>query len=238
MSFKPVRIILLCAATTVCPALLLGQAEPGSLPEAAAQSSGQQPASSNEPAPGPGQRQTSRPSMQDSMGSSGQTAQATKDKMFVRNAVEGGLAQVQFGQLAAEKGGSDDVKALGRQMVEDHTALNKDLENVADSMGVMLPKHINKGDQEELDKLNGLSGDAFDTEYLTMMVKDHHHDLRGFRVEAVGTQDETLRDAVRKGAKTIHEHMVTVDQLAKSKGIEVPHRHHENGAEQPPPPNQ
>lgn len=238
MNFKPVRIILLCTATTLFPVAMFGQAEPGSLPEMAAQSSAQQPASSSEPSPGPGQQQPSRPSMQDSMGSSGQTAEAAKDKMFVRKAVEGGMAQVQFGQLAAEKGGSEDVKALGRQMVEDHTALNKSLENLADSMGVMLPKHIDKEDQAELDKLNGLSGDAFDTEYLTMMVKDHHHDLRGFRNEAIGTQDADLREAVVKGARTIHEHLVKIDELAKSKGIEVPHRHHENGAEQPPPPPQ
>lgn len=233
MNFKPVRIILLCTATTLFPVLMFGQAEPGSLPENSAQ-----PAQSSQPMPGPGRQQTSRPSMQDSIGSSGQTAQATKDKMFVRKAVEGGLAQVQFGQLAAQKGGSDDVKSLGQQMVEDHTALNKDLEEVADSMGVMLPKRIDKEDQAELDKLNGLSGDAFDTEYLTMMVKGHHHDLREFRVEAEGTQDAALREAVVKGAKTIHEHMVTVDKLAASKGIEVRHRHHDGGAEQPPPPTQ
>jgi len=212
---------------------LFGQAEPGSLPENSAQ-----PAQSSQPMPGPGRQQATRPSMQDSIGSSGQTAQAAKDKMFVRKAIEGGLAQVQFGQLAAQKGGSDDVKTLGQHMVEEHTALNKDLEEVADSMGVMLPKHINKDDQTELDKLNGLSGDAFDTEYLTMMVKDHHHDLREFRVEAEGTQDPALREAVMKGAKTIHEHLVMVDQMAKSKGIEVPHRHHQNGPEQPSPPTQ
>ncbi|GGG72708.1 DUF4142 domain-containing protein [Edaphobacter dinghuensis] len=234
MNFKPVRIILLCMATTLFPVTLFGQREPGTLPEEIATQS----APSSEPAPGPGQQQTPRPSMQDSIGSSGQTAQATKDKMFVRKAVEGGLAQVQFGQLAEQKGSSDDVKSLGRQMVEDHTTLNKSLESVADSMGIMLPKHINKDDQVELDKLNGLSGDAFDTEYLTMMVKGHHHDLREFRVEAEGTQDPALREAVVKGAKTIHEHLVMVDQMAKSKGIEVPHRHHESGAEQPPPPTQ
>jgi putative membrane protein len=232
MNLKPVRIILLCTATVLFPGALFGQAEPGSLPETSA------PNQSSQPVPSPGQRPTSKPSMQDSIGSSGQTAQAVKDQMFVRKAFEGGLAQVQFGQLAAEKGGSDDVKALGRQMVEDHTALNKDLESVADSMGVMLPKHIDKEDQAELDKLKGLSGDAFDTEYLTIMVKGHHHDLREFRAEAQGTQDPTLRDAVIKDAKTIHDHLVTVDKLAESKGIEVPHHHQENGAEQPPPPPQ
>lgn len=232
MNFKPVHIILLCGATTLFPMAMFGQAEPGTLPETSAQ-----PAPSSQAQPGPGQRQMPPASMQDSIGSSGQTAQATKDKMFVRGAVEGGLAQIQFGQLAAQKGGSDDVKALGRQMVEDHMALNKELADVGDSIGVMLPRHISKEDQAELDKLNGLSGDAFDTEYLTMMVKGHHHDLREFRVEAEGTQDPALRAAVMKGARAIHEHMVKVDQLAKSKGVEVPHRHHEGGTENPPPPS-
>src|SRR6185437_7176994 len=129
MNFRPVRIILLCTTTVLCPAVLFGQAEPGSLPENSAQ-----PAQSSQPMPGPGRQQATRPSMQDSIGSSGQTAQAAKDKMFVRKAIEGGLAQVHFGQLAAQKGGSDDVKTLGQHMVEEHTALNKDLEEVADSM--------------------------------------------------------------------------------------------------------
>ena len=230
MNFRPVQIILLSTATMLFPVSLLAQAEPGSLPESSA------PNQSSQPQPGPGQRQNQRPSMQDSVGSSEQTAQQTKDAMFVRKAVEGGLAEVEFGQVAAQKGGSDDVKAFGQKMVEDHTALNKDMENVADSMGVMLPKHINKDDHAELDKLNGLSGDAFDTEYLTMMVKDHHHDLRDLRVEAEGTQDPTLRDAVVKSAKVIHGHLVMVDQLAKSKGIEVPHHGNRSTPAPPPPP--
>lgn len=226
MKFRPVQILLLSAATMLVPATLFGQAEPGTMPETSA------PGPSSQPQPGLGQRRDSRPSMQDSVGSSGQTAQMTKDKMFVRKVVEGGLAQVQFGQLAAEKGGSDEVKALGQKMVEDHGELNKDMEDVADSMGVMLPKHIDKMDEAELNKLKGLSGDAFDTEYLTMMVKHHHHDLREFRVEAEGTQDAALRSAVVKGAKIIHEHLVIVDQLAKSKGIEI----HHHGQKTPPPP--
>ncbi|HEV2709672.1 MAG TPA: DUF4142 domain-containing protein [Edaphobacter sp.] len=230
MNFRPVQILLLSAATMLFPVALLAQAEPGSLPETSAPND-QSP--SSQPQIPRTQQRNARPSMQDSVGSSGQTAQMTKDQMFVRKVVEGGLAQIQFGQLAAEKGGSDDVKAFGRKMVEDHGGLNKDMEDVADSMGVMLPKRINKEDQAMLDKLKGLSGDAFDTEYLTMMVKDHHHDLREFRVEAEGTQDVALRDAVVKGAKVIHEHLVTVDQLAKSKGIELPH--HGHGTAPPPP---
>ncbi len=112
-----------------------------------------------------------------------------QDKMFLRKAAEGGIAEVKLGQLAAQKGSSDEVKAFGQKMVEDHTKLNTDMAQVADSMGVMLPKTMNKEDQAEYDKLNALSGDAFDTEYLSFMVKDHHKDLHAFRMEAASPTD-------------------------------------------------
>jgi putative membrane protein len=145
-----------------------------------------------------------------------------QDKMFLRKAAEGGIAEVKLGQLAAQKGGSDDVKAFGQKMVDDHTKLNAEMAQVADSIGVMLPKSMNKEDQAEYDKLNALSGNDFDLEYLSFMVKDHHKDLREFRIEAASHADPTLRDEVVKASAVIHEHAVMVDKLARAKGIPVP----------------
>ncbi len=110
-----------------------------------------------------------------------------QDKMFLRKAAEGGIAEVKLGQLAAQKASSEDVKAFGQKMVDDHTKLNLEIAQVADSMGVMLPKSMNKEDQAEYDKLNALSGNDFDIEYLTFMVKDHHQDLHEFRIEAASS---------------------------------------------------
>ena len=42
-----------------------------------------------------------------------------------------------------------------------------------DSLGVLLPGKMSKDDQTEYDKLSGLSGKAFDTEYLTYVLKAH-----------------------------------------------------------------
>jgi putative membrane protein len=145
-----------------------------------------------------------------------------QDKMFLRKAAEGGIAEVKLGQLAAQKASSDDVKAFGQKMVDDHTKLNAEMAQVADSIGVMLPKSINKEDQAEYDKLNALSGNDFDLEYLSFMVKDHHKDLHEFRIEAASHADPTLRDAVVKASAVIHEHAVMVDKLARAKGVPVP----------------
>ena len=195
----------------------------------------QQPQIPGQPAP-PIPGQIPDPSTQDSSGAPGMTGAMMQDKMFLRKAVAGGLAEVQFGQLAAHKASSDDVKAFAQQMVTDHTALNQQLSPFADSIGVMLPRKIDKQDQAELDKLNTLTGSAFDTEYLTLMVRDHHQDLREFRLEIASTTDDDLKATVARAAFQIPEHSVAADKLARAQGIPLPsHNPHDKTPDPPPP---
>jgi putative membrane protein len=179
----------------------------------------------------PPQQIPSSPSTQDSAPNSGDVGQIMEDKMFLRKAAEGGIAEVKLGQLAAQKASGDEVKAFGQKMVDDHTKMNNQMAQVADSLGIMLPKSMNKEDQAEYDKLNGLSGNDFDMEYLSFMVKDHHKDLHEFRIEAASRADQTLHDAVVQAETIIHDHTVMVDKLARAKGIPVP----AHGAHKPTP---
>jgi len=207
MQFNHVRSILFGTAI-LSPGLLFAQFDPTATPASPTQPGRPQPPSS--------------PAQQDSSPNSGDLGQVMQDKMFLRKAAEGGIAEVKLGQLAAQKASSDDVKAFGRKMVEDHTKLNLDMAQVADSMGVMLPKSMNKEDQAESDKLNDLSGNDFDIEYLSFMVKDHHKDLHEFRIEAASPTDPTLHNEVVKAQSVIHDHTVMIDKLARAKGIPVP----------------
>ena len=207
MKLQHARTILLTAAI-LSPGLLLAQFDPSATP-----------ASPTQPGRPP---QASSPAQQDSGPHSGDVGQIMQDKMFLRKATEGGIAEVKLGQLAAQKASSEDVKAFGQKMVEDHTRLNAVMAQIADSMGVMLPKSMNKEDQAEYDKLNALSGNDFDVEYLTFMVKDHHKDLHEFRLEAASPTNQTLHDAVVKAQTVIHEHTVMVDKLARARGVPVP----------------
>jgi len=56
---------------------------------------------------------------------SGTTPAKSPDKMFLHKASMGGFAEVQLGQLAAQKGNSDEVRKFGQKMVDDHSALNE-----------------------------------------------------------------------------------------------------------------
>ena len=182
------------------------------------------------PTPQQQQQQQNSTAMQDSGTNANEVSQAMKDKMFLRHATEGGIAEVKLGQLAAQKGGSEEVKAFGQKMVDEHTALNGQMAPVADSMGVRLPKEISKEDQAEYDKLSGMSGKDFDTEYLTVMVKAHWKDLREFRMESMNATDPALKTAIENGEKVIREHLIEVSKLARDKGVQLPGR----GGNKPP----
>lgn len=144
---------------------------------------------------------------------------AMQDKAFVHEALQGGMAEVQLGQLAAQKGSSPDVKQFGQKMVDDHTKLGDQMKQVADQMGVKPPKDISKKDKELLVKLNGLSGQQFDNTYITAMVKDHKKDLDAFKSEAQQGQTPAVQQAAQQGGPIIAQHLQMIQQIAQSHNL-------------------
>jgi putative membrane protein len=172
----------------------------------------------------PGRVQPQTQSLHDSAGAPGDTVQELKDKMFLRSAVASNLAQVQMGELAASNAASADVKELGQKLADDRKKLNVSMAAVADSIGVRVPDKLSKTDRAQYDHLKTLSGEAFDKEYLTCVVRDHHEGLRDFRVESQTTTDAELKVAVDQGAKVLHENLGTIRRLAEQNGVPIPKR--------------
>ena len=98
------------------------------------------------------------------------TSASSSDKKFVQSALEGGNAEVKLGQLAAQKGTSEDVKQFGQKMVDDHTKLGDQMKQIAQQQGIDVPDGIPAKDKDLETKLNSLSGDAFDKAYIKAMV--------------------------------------------------------------------
>ncbi len=138
------------------------------------------------------------------------------DKKFVKEALEGGMAEVQLGQLAAQKGNSDDVKKFGQKMVDDHSKMGDDLKPVASQIGVTPPTSVSVKDKALMTKLEGLSGDAFDKVYIQAMVKDHKMDLAEFKKEASSGMDPAVKEQASKGTEVISQHLQMIEQIAQA----------------------
>lgn len=146
---------------------------------------------------------------------------AMQDHAFVRKAEEGGMAEVELGQLAQQKSNSQDVKQFGAKMVEDHTQLSNQMKPIAQQMGVKSPDGLSKSDQKLLTKLQGLSGTEFDQAYIKAMVKDHKKDLSEFQDAAQRTQNPQLKNVAEQGARVIDQHLKDIKEIAKSHGVKA-----------------
>src|SRR5688500_5027053 len=119
----------------------------------------------------------------------GVSAMSPSDKEFVMKAGQGGMAEVQLGQMAGTKASSAEVKAFAQRMVTDHSAANEELKQLATIKGLALPTDVAETHKQAATHLNGLSGAAFDKAYMQHMVEDHQKDVQEFQNASANATD-------------------------------------------------
>ena len=138
------------------------------------------------------------------------------DTDFAKEAAEGGMAEVKFGQLAQDKGASDAVKQFGKRMVDEHSQANDKLRAVAEQENLKLPSALDKHNQSAYDKLSKLSGEAFDRAYARDMVKDHENDVQAFEQEARNGRDSPIKSFASETLPTLEDHLKMAREMEHS----------------------
>lgn len=141
------------------------------------------------------------------------------DAAFYKQAAEGGIAEVQLGDLARQKSSNYSVKEFGAMMVKDHSAANDKLKAVADSKNITLPTGAGADGRAEKVKLELLSGESFDKSYIKGMIKDHQDDIAVFTKEATSGQDPDAVAYAKATLPTLKEHLNKIQSIAASAGI-------------------
>jgi len=129
------------------------------------------------------------------------------DKHFVNEAAEGGIAEVELGQLATNKASNQKVKDFGQKMVDDHGKANDQLKDCASKLGISLPDHPSAMQEAEKAKLSAYSGAHFDKAYMAGMLKDHRADIAAFKKEAAGGQNPEIKQFAKSTLPTLEEHL-------------------------------
>ncbi|MBR0698232.1 DUF4142 domain-containing protein [Bradyrhizobium lablabi] len=119
---------------------------------------------------------------------SGLQAQNSKgskaDESFLKQAMQGDMAEVKMGQLAQQKGADDKVKQFGQMLESDHSQNLEKAKSVAQEIGMSPPASVNTEQKATYDRLNKLSGQQFDKEFAQHMVQDHKKDISKFDQES------------------------------------------------------
>jgi putative membrane protein len=140
------------------------------------------------------------------------------DELFLKQAAGGNMTEVALGKLALSKSTSDAVKAFAQKMIDDHTAMESDVQGVATGMNVTLPTGMPKSEQKIVEKMQALNGEAFDKAYAADMVKDHKKDLGDFRSANSRTQNPQIQALTTKGADIIAGHLKMAEDMQAKVG--------------------
>ena len=134
------------------------------------------------------------------------------DRNFMITAAEDGMAEVELGKLAQQKGSSDQVKSFGGQMVTDHTKAGDELKALAGNKGVTLPTSPGKH-QKDIDKLAKKSGADFDRDYARHMVDAHKKAVSLFQKTAKSGDDADVKAFAGKTLPTLQQHLEHANTL-------------------------
>jgi putative membrane protein len=157
---------------------------------------------------------------------------------WVQKAIEKNTAEIQLGELAAERAQNPQVKQFARTMVEAHNEVLGELKQLAARENIPVADGANDEHRELHTRLSKLSGAEFDREYLDAMVEAHDDtlemlddkadDLDGNRATGTsGTGDrpadstEAQRDRINhdlaqwaaKTAPNVRQHLEKAKQL-------------------------
>jgi putative membrane protein len=135
------------------------------------------------------------------------SAQNSPDQKFVKEAADGGMAEVELGQLAVDKASNEDVKKFGQRMVEDHGKANDKLKEIASSKGIELPQEPSAKHKATKARLSKLSGPDFDKAYMADMLKDHKMDIAAFNRESTSGKDPEVKSFASETLPTLQDHL-------------------------------
>jgi putative membrane protein len=138
-------------------------------------------------------------------------AQDKASQKFLKEAIEGNLAEVQMGQLAQKNGASDGVRSFGQTLQKDHSDANQKATSAANSLGVTPPSAPNSKQKATYDRMSKLSGANFDREFAKHMVDDHKKDIKAYEKEA--KKNDAAGTYAKEALPTLQKHLETAQSL-------------------------
>ena len=148
---------------------------------------------------------------QNTMNSSDGKMQASgkknSDSKFMMMAAMSDMNEIGLSNQALSKSTNDDVKNLAQMMVADHTKASEELKPLAMGKDVMLMTDMDAKHKAAMEKMNSMSGSAFDMAYVKMMVKDHEKAVSMFQKEAASGKDADAKAFAAKTLPTLQMHL-------------------------------
>ncbi|WP_213285530.1 DUF4142 domain-containing protein [Bradyrhizobium sp. sGM-13] len=171
---------------------------------------GGMPPGTKQSAPGvPAPRQTNQP-----------------DLAFIHAATASGIAEVEFGKLAAQKASGRAVKEFAQRMIRDHGAANDRLSALAKAGGIAPADRPNEEHKAMRVRLEQSDGAQFDHAYIQGQIIEHQKAAQLLQYEIGSGENAELKNFASDVLPTVLSHLRMAQaiamEMAQQRQAEVP----------------
>ncbi|MDB5744680.1 MAG: hypothetical protein JWR68_2995 [Polaromonas sp.] len=140
---------------------------------------------------------------------------ARADSKMMADLAHANLAEIETGKMALEKSQNEQVKKFAQQMIDDHTAAQKELQTLAQSKGVTLPDSTDMQHKTLATAMKAMTGDTFDSQYMKRVgVNDHQRTLQLLQKAQKNAKDPDLKAMATKMMPTVQHHLEMAQKSA------------------------
>ncbi|WP_326556673.1 DUF4142 domain-containing protein [Micromonospora sp. NBC_01796] len=152
----------------------------------------------------------------------GAAAPSQQDSQYLQAIHQANLAEIATGNLARQNGTNKQVQDLGSKFVMDHAQLDKQVQSTASSTGVTLPDSPTPDQQAVLSQLQGTSGAAFDTQWISAELTAHLKNIQATQTELAQGSDPAVKKVAQAALPKLQMHFDELLSLARKLGVPVP----------------
>ena len=150
------------------------------------------------------------PTIAQSDGTQAKVSEASQT--FIKDAIQGNLAEIEMGKLAQKNGAGESIQSFGKMLEQDHSAALKEARQAAQTLQVTAPTAASGKQKADREKLASFKGAQFDVAFIKAMIADHRQDISHYEAEA--QRKDAAADYARKTLPTLKKHFARAKSLS------------------------
>ena len=129
------------------------------------------------------------------------------DINFMSAATEINLEEIRLSEVALERSKNLEIRELGKKLTAQHYQSLLDLTAFAAKKNITIPTKLGDKENADYERLNHMSGETLNREYITMMVKEHQEAIALFEKEVKVASDTEIKQWATATLPEMHTHL-------------------------------
>jgi len=135
--------------------------------------------------------------------------------LFLVRAANGGMEEVQLGEIARQKAVNQKVKDFGAMMIKDHSSENDLVKSLAARRNVTLPTTVGDEEKKEINELNKKSGAGFDRAYMKSIIRNLNKKIGLFENASDKVKDTEVKTFIDNALPKLRNYLDSAKSIQK-----------------------